>query len=151
MATLAHKHDAAPQDDPGEAEMPAAAFEVIQRARQLYGHPAAVELTAEHFSLDRNAIKRLPLDEQRDCLIVRATKILGAQIRALALSAKATENIQNSYKHAADVLDDFVDDEPDEPSVDWAQIAADAWNEGWRAAAVEYQVTRRNAYAWVRP
>jgi hypothetical protein len=33
---------------------------------------------------------------------------------------------------------------------DWKEVAQTAWHEGWAAAAVEYQVTRRNAYAWVR-
>jgi hypothetical protein len=131
MAAVAHSFDDDEPIDPAEEPMPAADFRIIERAHAVCGHAMARELTAEHD------------------LIAHAAKILSAQIRALALSAKATENIQNSYKHAADVLDDFGDDEPDEP-VDWQQVAANAWNEGWRAAAVEYQVTRRNAYAWVR-
>jgi hypothetical protein len=132
-AAVAHSFDDEPQPDSAEAEMPAADFRIIERAHEICDHSAAVDLdeAAKH---DHGRVLKL---EQH------ATKILGAQIRALALSAKATENIQNSYKHAADVLDDFGDDEPDEPSVDWAQIAADAWaGASWTKAAEHYHATR---------
>jgi hypothetical protein len=163
MTAVAHSLDDEPTD-PGEAEMPATSFEIIRRAREICGHPAARELPAE----------------LEGCLIAHAAKILSAQIRALALLAEMKERGELSDLNVSDLVetdseeghwcesslgDDerdvsildtpggppLGDDETDEPSVDWAQIAADAWNEGWRAAAVEYQVTRRNAYAWVRP
>ena len=110
-AAVAHSFDDEPQPDSAEAEMPAADFRIIERAHEICDHSAAVDLdeAAKH---DHGRVLKL---EQH------ATKILGAQIRALALSAKATENIQNSYKHAA--------------------LAA--WHSaGWARAAAEYQFER---------
>jgi hypothetical protein len=138
----AHRVDDEPQDDPAEEPMPAASFAIIGRAHELCGHPPAREL----------------IDEQHDCLLAHATKILSAQIRAGELvrqmkargewhdvepmtdeSAESAENIQNSYQHAADVLDDFADDEPD----DWASVALAAWDAaGWKQAAQEYRDKR---------
>jgi hypothetical protein len=46
MAAVAHSLDDEPID-PAEEPMTAAAFEVIQHAHQLCGHPAARELSAE--------------------------------------------------------------------------------------------------------
>jgi hypothetical protein len=70
MTAAAHQIDDEPQPDSAEAEMPEATFAVIQRAHELCDHAPARELTAE------------------PDLIAHAAKILGAQIRALALVAE---------------------------------------------------------------
>ena len=63
-AAVAQNFDDEPPADSAEAEMPAAAFQAIERAHQICGHPPARELTAE------------------PDLIAPAVKILGAQIFA---------------------------------------------------------------------
>jgi hypothetical protein len=130
MTAAAHRLDDDEQPDSEEAEMPEAAFAVIQRARRLYGHPAPRELPTEL--------------EQRDCLIVRATKILGAQIRAGKLVADEMK-AKGERCDVEDFIDGFElgDDEPDDLGTDWASVAQAAWHEGWRAAAEDYHRTRR--------
>jgi hypothetical protein len=72
-----------------------------------------------------------------------ATRILRAQIRALALLAEMKERGDSDLNVSETCLVETVDDETDEPSVDWAQIAADAWaGASWKEAAAEYQFKR---------
>jgi hypothetical protein len=152
MAALAHSSLVDAPIDPAEAPMPAAAFQAIERATELCGHPPAVDLTAEaakgtHVS-DLSALEQRAeqaLTEGQGCLIAHATKILRAQIRAgeLLREMKRRGELSDLGEPTTDEVDPLV--------TDWAQAAANAWNaKGWKAAAVEYQVNRRNAYAWVR-
>ena len=137
MTAVAHSLDDEPTD-PGEAEMPATSFEIIRRAREICGHPAARELPAE----------------LEGCLIAHAAKILSAQIRALALLAEMKERGELSDLNVSDLVEtdseeghwcesSLGDDETDEPPVtDWKEVAQDAWNEGWKAAAMDYHIKR---------
>jgi hypothetical protein len=131
-AAAAHNDDDEPPADPGEAEMPAAAFQVIERAHEICDHAPAREQTAEP-----------------DCLITHAVKILGAQIRALAL---VREMKANGKWHDVELVDEMADESTDddvEPLIiDWAEVALAAWaGEGWKDAAMDYQRARRG----VRP
>jgi hypothetical protein len=152
VSAAAHQHVDEPVDL--TEEMSEADLRIIERAHEICGHPAAVEVlsNAQHVALlppgnselsNREHIHVLP-----PCLIPYATKILRAQIRAGELVAE--------MQARGELSDLIADDEPttdavDPPAVDWQQIAQAAWHdEGWKDAAVEYQVNRRNAYAWVR-
>jgi hypothetical protein len=137
MAALAHKHVAAPPADSAEAEMSEAAFAIIERASAICGHPPARELPAE----------------PEGCLIVRATKILSAQILAAELLHEMKQRGDSDFgvsetclvetdsdesQHCNSSLGDDETDEP--PVIDWKEVAQDAWrSEGWARAAKEYR------------
>jgi hypothetical protein len=157
MTAVAHSFDDEP--DPAEA-MPAADFEVIRRAHEICCHPAAVEVLS---------------NAQHVALLPHAIKILRSQIRAAELVAEMQARGENRSEYLFS-LEDFKFDNlsdlelpvsdfkyanfanldlpvsaPDESVIDWQQVAEAAWHdEGWALAATEYQVNRRNAYAWVR-
>jgi hypothetical protein len=118
MTAVAHRLDDEPIDPAAAAD-----FRIIERAHELCNHAPAVDLAAE--------------------LEQHATRILRAQIRALALLAEMKERGDSDLNVSETCLVETVDDETDEPSVDWAQIAADAWaGASWKEAAAEYQFKR---------
>jgi hypothetical protein len=141
--------------DPAEAEMPEAAFAIIEHVHQLCGHPAAVEFEAAK----RTHVSDLKLLEQH------AIKILSAQIRAgqLVRSMKqrgdfdleVSDLVETKSKKFLDLSalvetdcegshccePSLVDDETD---TDWAEVAQNAWHdESWKVAAANYHRTRR--------
>jgi hypothetical protein len=77
VTAAAHRLDDEPID-PAEEPMPEAAFQAIERAHLLCGHPAAVDLTVDLGNSELSNTKHV-------LLLPHATKILSAQIRALAL------------------------------------------------------------------
>jgi hypothetical protein len=143
MAAVAHSFDEESHADPAEAEMSEAAFAVIQRAHELCGHPAAVELTAE------------------PDLIAHATKILGAMIFAGKLVREMRQ--RGEFEDVGVICPVDGDDATDEvelthlcqltpasagtePPVDWKEVAEAAWrDEGWALAATEYAALRGRA------
>jgi hypothetical protein len=130
MTAVAHQFDDGPPIDPAEAEMPAADFRIIERAHELCGHAAVRELSADLGNSELSNTKHASL-------LPRATKILGAQIRARELLAELKQRGELS-----DLIADEPTDEVDPPVIDWQQVAQDAWHsEGWAQAAKEYQVS----------
>jgi hypothetical protein len=132
MTAAAHQHGDEPFDRE-EEPMPAADFQAIERAHAICDHAATVDLTVEKAQRD-DGCQCPPSLEQV------ATKILRSQIRARELVAEMQE--RGEFDHVViepKALSDFGDDEMDEPTDDWAQIAADAWNAaGWAEAAHEF-------------
>jgi hypothetical protein len=150
MTAAAHQlDDDEPQPDFAEEPMSEADFRIIARAHELCDHPAAVDLDE---AAKPERVRDLKLEQH-------ATKILGAMIFAgkLVAEMKQRGDFDHDVSDLVETADHFADgvrevpSDSDETDTDWARMAADAWNEGWRDAAVAYQVTRRNAYAWVRP
>jgi hypothetical protein len=158
MTAAASQHDDEPPADSAEEPMSEVAFAVIQRAHAICDHAPARELPAGPHDRFSRRLENWNLDEQRaeQALIPHATRILRAQIRAVVLVREMKERGERCD------VEDFIggfqipkiwefelgDDETDEPSVDWAQLAADAWcGEGWKVAALDYHRTRRG----VRP
>jgi hypothetical protein len=144
--------------DPAEAEMPAAAFQAIERAHQLCDHPAARELSKSNNLLDLE----LPISSltAEPDLIAHATKILRSQIRAgelvAEMKARGDSDLIADEPTVLFSLEDFklrnlrnfkfriIRDlnlpvsAPDESITDWALVAADAWNaKSWKGAATE--------------
>jgi hypothetical protein len=128
MAAVAQNLDEEPLD-PAEAEMPAAAFAVIQRAHQLCDHPAARELAAE------------PDLEQRAEEALSEARTILQDLDAESLTDEATpifppENSGNSPP-PAEPTDEV------KPAVDWKQVAQNAWHsESWTKAAEDYHTKR---------
>jgi hypothetical protein len=100
MAAAAQNLDEEPHADPAEAPMSAADFRIIERAHQLCDHAPARELTAELAKRSEHRGKRNPSDPPKQRaeqaltegdLIPHAVKILGAQIRAVALVREMKE------------------------------------------------------------
>jgi hypothetical protein len=126
MAALAHSHGDEPQDDPAEAAMSGAAFQIIQRAHEICGHPPARELPAELEQRVQSA-----LTEGEGCLIAHATKIMRAEIRAGELLREMKERAERQKAGEASAV------------TDWGQVARDAWHsEGWTKAAEDYHTKR---------
>jgi hypothetical protein len=139
MAAVAHSFDDAPID-PAEDPMPEAAFQAIQRAHEICGHPPARES-------QRGDSAQAP--SLTGCLIAHATKILRSQIRAGELLREMK---------LSDLGASLGDDETDEvipiklgfaPAYDlvpvtyWQQVTADAWNaKRWKDAATDYRASR---------
>jgi hypothetical protein len=125
MAALAHSHGDEPLD-PAEEPMPAAAFEIIQRAHQLCDHAPAVDLAAD---LKQRA-------EQARSEAQAILSELAAESLTEATPIFPPENSGNSPPPA-----EPTDVKPLVP--DWKQAAQDAWHgESWAQAAAEYQVKR---------
>jgi hypothetical protein len=117
MAAVASRLDDEPPADPAEAEMPAAAFEVIQRAHAICSHPPAIDLAAEPHDKLSSRRENWNLDEQRvqSALTEGATKILCAQIRARALlAAEMKERGDPDLGVSETCLVELGDDETDE-------------------------------------
>jgi hypothetical protein len=116
-----------PVDEPLDREeepMTPDAFEVMQRAHAASNHPPAVDITTD--------------------LEPRAA----SSTSAAAICRSLCDELLNE----GSLLRTLVDAETKPTAATyWQQIATAAWcGKSWKAAAVAYQVTRRNAYAWVR-
>ena len=138
MTAVANQLDDEPQDDPAEEPMSAADFQGIARAHELCDHPAAREFSPS--SLGNSELS----NRTHVSLLPHATKILHAQIRAGELLAEMKQRGELSDLGVTCRLVELGDDETDEVELvpDWAQIAQDAWHEGWARAAKEYQFAR---------
>jgi hypothetical protein len=126
---------AAQAADSAEAPMSQDAFTVIERAHQLCDHPPAIGLAAE---LEQHAIK-----------------IMSAQIRAGELLREMKERgdsdlgvsktclVETDSEESRWCESSLVDDETDDPVIDWKSVARDAWDgKSWKDAAMDYRAER---------
>ena len=142
MSAVAHSFDDE-SPDPAEAAMSEADFRIIERAHQLCERAPAVDLEQR-----AAAICQRLCEELNEGALLRAIDALDEVEPAEKNRSTDTTGTREVESPETTPLSKL---EVDPPVIDWAQIAADAWNaEGWAVAAVEYQVNRRNAYAWVR-
>jgi hypothetical protein len=141
--------------DPEEAPMSEAAFAVIQRAHQLCGHPAAVDLTVDLGNSELLPPQRAEQALTEGELIVHARKILSAHLRARELvhqmqqrgdfDLNVSDLVETDSEGSHQCESSLGDDEPDEVVTDdWTRIARDAWDgESWKDAAMDYHTKRR--------